>query len=334
MQGLTGVFVVAAVATVADFTWYSFGIRHTMLAGVVHGAILLMTVGGAIGSASGRFLRGLPIGALAGIAGAASYYALVALVDRRTYGSAIPAAWVLTWFYLAVLDGRWVRAPRRRSWGSVALRGAVAAIGSGVTFYLVMNVLWGRPPEGGRSYLVQFLAWAFAWAPGLLALTAGNRGIGESGNREIGQSGNRGIGESENLGIGKSGNLGISESGNLGIEESVGPRVEETPAGSISGGELLRRIDLGEPLHILDVRSEAEFEAGHVPGAVNISFMQVSGRLDEVPGGPDDELVVYCGHGPRAYIAAAALRRAGRHRIVYMSGHWAGWQAAGLRVER
>jgi hypothetical protein len=36
-----------------------------------------------------------------------------------------------------------------------------------------MNILWGRPPAGGRNYVVQFFAWTFAWAPGLFTLTLG-----------------------------------------------------------------------------------------------------------------------------------------------------------------
>ena len=51
------------------------------------------------------------------------------------------------------------------------VRGVVAALLGGVAFYLVLTTLWGRPPEGGRNYVVQFLAWSFAWAPGLVALT-------------------------------------------------------------------------------------------------------------------------------------------------------------------
>ena len=42
----------------------------------------------------------------------------------------------------------------------------------------------------------------------------------------------------------------------------------------------------------------------------------------------------YCEHGPRAYMAGDALRRGGRARIVYVSGHFSGWQGAGLRIER
>jgi hypothetical protein len=171
MKTAVGVLVVAAVATIGDAIWYTYGVRHTIQAGLVHGALLLTVVGAVLGAASGRLVKGLPIGALAGIGGATSYYVLVAVTDGRTYGSAIPAAWVIMWLILAAFEGRWLRAPERRTWGAIAGRGVAAAVFGGLAFYLVMNTLWGRPPAGGRNYLTQFVAWAFAWAPGLLALT-------------------------------------------------------------------------------------------------------------------------------------------------------------------
>src|SRR4029078_8470311 len=103
MSTIVGVFVVAACATIGDFIWYTYGVRHTAVAGFTHGALLLTSVGAVLGAASGRILKGLPIGALAGVGGAASYYALVAIVDRRTYGPAIPAAWVMRWLILPAL---------------------------------------------------------------------------------------------------------------------------------------------------------------------------------------------------------------------------------------
>lgn len=175
MKTIAGVLVVAAVATLCDFTWYTNRVQHTIVAGVVYGALLLTVVGGVLGAATGKVVKGLPIGTLAGIGGAASYYVLVMVMDRRTYGTAIPAAWVIMWLLLAALDGRWLRAPKRRPWAGVGSRGLAAAIFGGLAFYVVMNVLWGRPPAGGRNYLVQFLAWAFAWTPGLLALTLEGR---------------------------------------------------------------------------------------------------------------------------------------------------------------
>lgn len=171
MYAIVGIIIVAGAATLGDFIWYTAGVRHTMVAGLLHGALLLTAVGAVLGATSGRLVKGLPIGALAGIGGALSYYGLVIVMDSRTYGTAIPGAWVFMWLLLAALDGRWLRAPARRSWTEVAIRGVVASVASGLAFALLLPILWGRPPNGGRSYLIQFAAWALAWAPGLLALT-------------------------------------------------------------------------------------------------------------------------------------------------------------------
>jgi rhodanese-related sulfurtransferase len=305
MKTIVGVFVVAAVATVGDSIWYTYGVRHTILAGLVHGALLLTAVGAVLGAASGRVLKGLPIGALAGIGAAASYYVLVAVMDRRTYGSAIPAAWVIMWLILAALEGRWLRAPKRRTWAALAGRGLAAAVIGGLAFYLVMNILWGRPPAGGRNYVVQFFAWAFAWAPGLFILSRGGAPEATSASSQMTSA----------------------------TTPLVPAPVVDTDK-PITVVDILERIDRGETLRILDVRSEGEFAAGHVPGAVNIPFTKLFSRMDDVPGKAGDELILYCGHGLRAYIAATALRHGGRKRIVYLRGHWAAWQDAGLRVER
>lgn len=289
---LVGVLLVAATATLGDFIWYTVGVRHTMTAGLIHGALLLTTVGAVIGAASGRLVQGLPIGFVAGIGGALAYYALIVVMDSRTYGTAIPGAWVIMWLLLAALEGRWLRAPHRRNWTEVATRGLVAAVLGGIAFALVRNVVWGRPAGADRNYLVQYLAWAFAWAPGLLTLTWG--------------------------------------SGAGGADVS-----------SITPEALWSRIERGEPLLILDVRTSFEYKAGRVPGAVNVPFNEVARRLADVPGaaqgspaGQAEELFVYCGHGPRASMAAAALRAAGRTRIVFIAGHFAGWRRAGLTIER
>ena len=170
---VTGILTVAAIGTLADWAWFAFGVPNCISAGVIYGAVLLMAVGGALGAASGRLLRGLPIGMLAGIGGALAYYVLAAVLDDR---SAIPAAWVVTWLSMAVLEGRWISGTRR-SWLAIAGRGTAAAALSGIAFYLVLDVLWGTPPASGRNYAVQFGAWVAAWAPGMLALTltAGRR---------------------------------------------------------------------------------------------------------------------------------------------------------------
>lgn len=104
-------------------------------------------------------------------------------------------------------------------------------------------------------------------------------------------------------------------------------------ADRISAETLLERIDAGAAPVILDVRSRAEFAGGHVPGARHIPFWGISRRIGELSLPTDTELVVYCGHGPRAVIAARTLRRKGFTNIRYLEGHFAGWRGAGMREE-
>jgi rhodanese-related sulfurtransferase len=102
----------------------------------------------------------------------------------------------------------------------------------------------------------------------------------------------------------------------------------------ISGPALLRRIETGAAPVILDVRSRAEFISGHVPGARHIPFWRISSRIGELSLPADAELVVYCGHGPRAVMAGRSLRRCGFTRITYLEGHFSKWRTAGLREEQ
>lgn len=81
------------------------------------------------------------------------------------------------------------------------------------------------------------------------------------------------------------------------------------------------------------MRTSQEFADGHVPRAVNIPFTQIGARVRELDGVGDAGLVVYCGHGPRAWIAARSLRRAG-FTVDYLKGHMAAWRRAGLPEER
>lgn len=82
---------------------------------------------------------------------------------------------------------------------------------------------------------------------------------------------------------------------------------------------------------ILDVRSRSEFEAGHLPNAVNIPVGELPQRLDEVPEG---ELVIHCQGGTRSAIAASILQQSGRDDVSNMLGGFAEWERKGLAVEK
>lgn len=99
---------------------------------------------------------------------------------------------------------------------------------------------------------------------------------------------------------------------------------------SVTAEELSTAIVAGTAPAILDVRSRAEFLSGHVPGAFHIPFWQIARRISTLSASREDPIVVYCGHGPRAWIAGATLRSHGFVRVSYLEGHMSGWRRAGL----
>lgn len=88
----------------------------------------------------------------------------------------------------------------------------------------------------------------------------------------------------------------------------------------------------GAPL-VLDVRSAEEYRAGHVAGAINIPYLQIGARLNELNASRDRDIVVYCESGPRAETAEARLRQAGFDRVFHLDGDMAGWRRNRLPME-
>lgn len=60
---------------------------------------------------------------------------------------------------------------------------------------------------------------------------------------------------------------------------------------------------------LLDVRSEGEFAAGYIPGAVNIPIEELRERTDELPR--DVKIAAYCKVGQRGYLATRLLNQLG-----------------------
>ncbi len=101
----------------------------------------------------------------------------------------------------------------------------------------------------------------------------------------------------------------------------------------VSREMLAHQIESGTAPVVLDVRSESEYESGHVPGAIHIPFQSVAFRHEEISLDKEQPIVVYCAHGPRAAWAGRALRNAGYTNVVYLEGHMASWEEDGLPQE-
>ena len=103
---------------------------------------------------------------------------------------------------------------------------------------------------------------------------------------------------------------------------------------TIGAPELVAREAAQDPaLVVLDVRTPEEYAAGHVPGAINVPHDEIAGRLGELAGLRDKDVVVYCKSGRRAALALEVLGKHGYTRLSHLDGDMQGWSAAGRPVE-
>ena len=102
---------------------------------------------------------------------------------------------------------------------------------------------------------------------------------------------------------------------------------------SVTPETLMQQVAAGSAPVIVDVRSAAEYDDGHVPGAIHLPFWQVGRQWQKLATMRDLPVVVYCGHGPRAYIAGAALRRRGFTNVAHLAGHMKKWRQMRLPLE-
>ncbi len=85
---------------------------------------------------------------------------------------------------------------------------------------------------------------------------------------------------------------------------------------------------------ILDVRSAAEFKAGHIPGAINIDvraadFDEKVAKLDK-----DKTYLVNCAAGGRSATACKKLEVVGFKELYDLAPGFKGWEKAGKPVEK
>ncbi|CAM3573500.1 rhodanese-like domain-containing protein [Mycobacterium colombiense] len=142
---------------------------------------------------------------------------------------------------------------------------------------------------------VNYLGWLYEWGAPLTLIGDDAKQIGDA-QRELSR-----------IGIDR---LTGSASGDIhdiaGDEELRSYRVADF-------GELAEVLGDDRVL-VLDVRQRAEFDSGHIRGAVNVALHELPERVDDLPS--DRELWIHCLSGYRASMAAALLDR--RHRPVVL----------------
>src|SRR5467141_4038625 len=103
----------------------------------------------------------------------------------------------------------------------------------------------------------------------------------------------------------------------------------------ISPRELLRRLERGDDLVIVDSRTPEEYARGCVPGAISMPGGELVLRIGDLVARPDTTIVVHCGGRTRSYIGAESLRRMKLpNPVVALENGTMGWALAGLTLER
>jgi rhodanese-related sulfurtransferase len=107
------------------------------------------------------------------------------------------------------------------------------------------------------------------------------------------------------------------------------PKREETfLTATISIHELSQLSRSGQQPEIVDVRSETEFAAGHIPGAKCIPLQQLPLRQADLR---DADLVLVCEAGTRARMAQKSLSQRGG-TVFVLDGGTRAWREAGLPI--
>jgi len=106
-------------------------------------------------------------------------------------------------------------------------------------------------------------------------------------------------------------------------------KLRERPMLSIE--QLKQRLDAGEDLLLLDVRSREEFvgEQGHLEGARNLPLASLAERLDELGEDPERPIAIICHTDRRSAKAAALLTRRGFADVHVVRGGMSAWREQG-----
>ena len=89
---------------------------------------------------------------------------------------------------------------------------------------------------------------------------------------------------------------------------------------NITAEEAKEIMDSEEGYIILDVRTQEEYDQGHIPGAIVISHEELAEKSEDVLTDKDQLILVYCRSGRRSKIAAEALVELGYTNIKEFGG--------------
>lgn len=106
----------------------------------------------------------------------------------------------------------------------------------------------------------------------------------------------------------------------------------DTGTRRIDVATLRQQLASGDAPRVLDVRTPAEFETAHIPGAYNVPLDNLREHRAELRQHLDEHVVLVCRSGARAEQAEKALAEVGLPGLHVLDGGMVSWQSAGAPV--
>lgn len=97
----------------------------------------------------------------------------------------------------------------------------------------------------------------------------------------------------------------------------------------ISIDELKTKIDSEEKFHLIDIRTEKEYLAGHIQNAVWISRGKLEFVIQTITTDPNAVIILHCRSGGRSSLAVNALLNIGYENVMNLDGGFKKWVEAG-----
>lgn len=118
--------------------------------------------------------------------------------------------------------------------------------------------------------------------------------------------------------------LSMNVWGDIKSKQEIGAEAK-SKAPHISVQQFSDDLAGGEEFVLLDIRTEAEYEAGHIKGAEWLPRGKLEYHIQERVQDPDSRIVLYCGTGGRSALAVLTLQDMGYTNVVDLEGGFEKW---------
>ena len=98
----------------------------------------------------------------------------------------------------------------------------------------------------------------------------------------------------------------------------------------VDAQELKTRLDAGEDIALIDIRSDAEVAQGVLPDSEHLAMHLIPLRMHDLP--KDKDVVLYCRSGARSYHACNFLSQQGIDNVINLRGGIIAWARQGYEI--